>query len=81
MNECGNRVMLDGEASYIENKTTGKKTKIHLEGGQHVFYMWVKKAEKDKTAYQRVLKGNKFAVLADEGDKIELEFIRRQARR
>ena len=40
--------MLDGEESYIENKMTGKKTKIYLENGQYVFYMWVKKREEDE---------------------------------
>jgi hypothetical protein len=82
MNECGNRVMLDGEESYIENKMTGKKTKIYLENGQYVFYMWVKKREEDEgVSSKRVLRGNKFAPLAEEDDKMELDFIRREARR
>ena len=60
---------------------TGKKTKIYLENGQYVFYMWVKKREEDEgVSSKRVLRGNKFAPLAEEDDKMELDFIRREAR-
>ena len=44
--------------------------------------MWVKKREEDEgVSSKRVLGGNKFAPLAEEDDKMELDFIRREARR
>ena len=43
--------------------------------------MWVKKAEDNKPVYQKVLRGNKFAALAEDDDKMELDFVRREARR
>ena len=34
MNRAGNRVVLDGDESYLENKHTWRRTKIHYEHGQ-----------------------------------------------
>ena len=42
MNRTGNKVVLDGQHSYLENKKTGRRIQIHIEGNQYVFYIWVK---------------------------------------
>ena len=42
MNRTGNKVVLDGQSSYLENKRSGKRVKIHIEGNQYVFYLWVR---------------------------------------
>ena len=41
MNVGGNVVVLDGEKSYMQNKTTMKKTKIEYEDGQYIMYLWL----------------------------------------
>ena len=66
MNLGGNRVVLDGRESYMENKKTGKKTKIYYENGQYALYMWVPSVTKDvlKTEGKVQAKGNRFAILA-----------------
>ena len=33
MNKGGNRIVLDSDESYMESRTTGRRTKIHYEGG------------------------------------------------
>ena len=43
---AGNRVVFDDgdqEGSYIANKASGIRTKIHLKNGNYVFRMWVPK--------------------------------------
>ena len=40
-NRGGNRVVLDGDESYLEKKHTRRRTKIHHEHGQYVLYLWV----------------------------------------
>ena len=40
MNVGGNVVVLDGEKSYMQNKESGQKTKIHYEDGQYVMYLF-----------------------------------------
>ena len=69
MNRTGNKVVLDGENSYLINKSTRKKIKIHLEGRQYVFYMWIKAGFSDnrEMAIGSVNK-NRYAVLAADGD-------------
>ena len=44
----GNRVVfdsVDSGGSYIEQKSTGKRTKMHEKGGNFVFYLKVRKAK------------------------------------
>ena len=41
MNLRGNVVVLDGGRSYMQNKGSGQKTKIHYEDGQCVMYLWL----------------------------------------
>ena len=41
--EANNRVVLDDEGSYVENKTTGQKTKVNKVDGTYRFRIWIKK--------------------------------------
>ena len=52
INRTGNKVVLDGQGSYLENKRTGKRVKIHIEGNQYVFYLWVKAGHQPVEATQ-----------------------------
>ncbi len=75
MNLGGNVVVLDGDRSYMQNKETGKKTRINYELGQYVMHVWVPARESAvKEESDKVLKGNKFAILATE---CEAGFVRR----
>ena len=47
MCEAGNRVVFDEEGSYIENKATGRKTKVQKERGFYVLYVKVPKAAEE----------------------------------
>ncbi len=51
MCEAGNRVVYDEDGSFIQNKKTGKVTKMNKKKGVYVFNLWVKKekgTEKDE---------------------------------
>ena len=37
----GNVVVLDGEKSYMQNKESGRRTRIEYEDGQHVMCLWM----------------------------------------
>ena len=70
MNMGGNVVVLDGDKSYMCNKKSGQKTKIHYEDGQYVMYIWVPaKAASGGEEYHHRLKGNRFAILAADEDE------------
>ena len=71
MNLGGNVVVLDGEKSYMQNKTTMKKTKIDYKNGQYIMYLQLP-ARKDEVATEsdKVLKGNRFAILNIENEKV-----------
>ena len=43
MCKAGNRVVFDEEGSFIENKETGRKTKIMDDGGMYVLQMRIPK--------------------------------------
>ena len=42
--KAGNRIILDEEGSYIEDKTTGRQIKMRLGNGEFEFDLWVPKA-------------------------------------
>ena len=42
MNQAGNKVVFDGEWSYVENKKSGRKNKINLIDGKYMMDLWVK---------------------------------------
>ena len=59
--EAGNKVVLDEEGSYVENKATGRKTKVEKIGGTYRFRIWVKKDKKLSTG--------RFDALGDDGEE------------
>ncbi len=77
MNMGGNAVVLDGGESYMQNYETNKKTRINYGQGQWVMYVWVpvKEAEVVKET-EKVLKGNRFAILATDSE-VHQGFARR----
>ena len=83
MNRTGNKVVLDGQDSYLVNKKTGRRIQIHIEGNQYVFYLWVKAGYQPRGATQVgvvqkrwVPKSNRYAVLAADEDDDESGFSR-----
>ena len=42
-NEAGNKVVFDGDASYIENKLTGQKTWLRKKNGMFTIKLWVQR--------------------------------------
>ena len=76
MNQGGNKIVLDGEDSYLVNKVTGKKTQVMLEDGQYVFYLWVKKEGKEVASVEPkpVVTRNRYSVLYE--DDQEQGFMR-----
>ena len=48
MNKAGNRVVLDGDESYMINKSSGIVTPISLDNGKFIFNIWVKSKEETK---------------------------------
>ena len=77
MNMEGNVVVLDGKRSYMQHKESGKKTRIEYEDGQHVMCLWVPaRREEVMKETEKVLKGNRFAILTAESEQV---FSRRVA--
>ena len=71
MNMGGNVVVLDGERSYMQHKESGKKTRIAYEDGQYVMYLWLPaKREEAQEETEKVLKGNRVAILAAESEQV-----------
>ena len=71
MNLGGNVVVLDGRRSYVQNKESRQKAKIHYEDGQYVMYLWPpSKGEEAQKETEKVLKGNRFAILAAESEQV-----------
>jgi hypothetical protein len=68
MNMGGNRVILDGARSYMENRSSGKSTKIHYEDGQFILYLWVPAGRRRAGKGIVENSGNRFAILATEGE-------------
>ena len=71
MNLGGNVVVLDGEKSYMQNKESGRRTRIKYEDGQYVMYLWMpSRSEEAQEETEKVLKGNRFAILATESEQV-----------
>ena len=68
MNQGGNLVVLDGEHSYMKNKASGQKTKIHYEDGQRILYTWVPCGRTKPEQADRRVSENRFATLAAEDE-------------
>ena len=58
MNLGGNVVVLESGRSYVQNKGSGQKTKIHDEDGQYVLYLWLpykrEEAQRDGESFERL---------------------------
>ena len=71
MNMGGNVVVLDSERSYMQNKESGRRTRIEYEDGQYVMYLWMpSRSEEAQEETEKVLKGNRFAILATESEQV-----------
>ena len=71
MNLGGNVVVLDSERSYMQNKESGRRTRIEYEDGQYVMYLWMpSRSEEAQEETEKVLKGNRFAILATESEQV-----------
>ena len=70
MNLGDNVVVLDGGKSYMQNKESRQRAKIHYEDGQCVMYLWIpSRREEAQEETEKVLKGNRFAILAAESEQ------------
>ena len=64
-------VVLDGARSYMQHKENGQKTRINYEEGQYVMYLCLpSKGEVVQAETEKVLKGNRFAILAAESEQV-----------
>ena len=71
MNLGGNAVVLDGGRSYMQNKENGQKTRINYEEEQYVVHLWSpSKEEEVQEETEKVLKGDRFAILAAESEQV-----------
>ena len=39
--KAGNRIVFDGERSYIQHKKTGEKTRVRQQNGVYVIDLWI----------------------------------------
>ncbi len=63
-------VVLDTEKSYMQNKESGRGTRIEYKDGQYVMYLWMpSRCEEAHEETEKVLKGNCFAILAAESEQ------------
>ncbi len=59
MNMGGHVVVLDSARSYMQNKESGRRTRIEYEDGQYVMYLWMpSRSEEAQEETAKVLKGN-----------------------
>jgi hypothetical protein len=63
MNLGGNKVVLDGERSYMEGRN-GRRTRIHYKDGQFIMYLWVPRAKEGIEQDEGVKVQNRYAILA-----------------
>jgi hypothetical protein len=59
---AGNRVVFDDDGSYVENKTSGKKTKVYESEGTYAFDIYLKRPKGAKYT-------GTYAVLGEEIDE------------
>ncbi len=64
-------VVWDGGESYTQYKATGGKTRSNYEDGQCVMYLRLPaKEEAAREETKKVLKGNRFTILATESEEV-----------
>ncbi len=67
----GNVVVLDGGKSHMQNTGNNQKTRVTYEEVQYVTYLWLPAKEKKVQGDTgNVLKGNRFAILAAESERV-----------
>ena len=66
MVKANNTVVFDEGGSYVYNKDTGVKTRIHERGGAYVFDIWAPRGEEAVT-------GNRYQALAQEDQQNDKE--------
>ena len=85
--QAENRIILDSDGSYIENKRTGHKIHIRHEDGCFMFDLWVpaKKAAVEKTTNnqgngRKAMKANPFRVIESDNNDMEVSgvFVRQE---
>ena len=64
LNYAGNKVILDGDESYIENKASGEIIPLQVVNGEYVFDLWVQAAAPEQVPVK--IKGNRYAALVEE---------------
>ncbi len=70
MNLGGHVSVLDGGKRHTQ-KESGQKTRIKYEEGQSVVCQWSSAKEEDaQNETEKVLKGNRFAILAAESEQV-----------
>ena len=72
--KAGNKIVLDDEGSYIENKATGRKIAVETENGDFEFEIWVPKAKSviEKEKIERANEQNN-KVKKEKVDKMEID--------
>ncbi len=59
------------EESFTQTKENGQKTRINCAEGQRIVHLWLPaKEEEAQEETQQVLEGNRFAILAAEGEQV-----------
>ena len=81
MVEADNRIVLDKEGSFIENKRTGSRIKVNHENGSFTFDFWVpaakaqtetekrKRAQFEKPTRKPIKQHNKYAALEEHSEE------------
>ncbi len=62
--------MLDGGRSYTQNKENGPRARINYEGRYVAHLRLPSEEEEAQEETEKVLKGNRFAVLATQSEKV-----------
>ncbi len=67
----GSVAVLDRERSHTQNKSTGRKTRVNCEEVQRAGHLRLpSKEEEVREASEKVLKANRFAILAMESEDV-----------
>jgi len=60
-----NRVVFEDGGGYIENVSTGRRTKIVEEGGTYALWLWVLVQDREESKLKQMLKQNPFHAISD----------------
>ena len=77
--QSNNRIVLDGDGSYIENKVTGNKIHIRHENGCFLFDLWVPSKPKSTiTGSQQSKAAKKEAPISRDDMDVSAVFVRQE---